>query len=89
MSVDNPATAAFKWPAANPPNPSKLQFLDVSMIREGPLGELLSVTSRLQQLKWFWSYHPDLKDRWVTDIIDLEKITADLSIVEETDRCGH
>jgi hypothetical protein len=78
-SIDNPVTT-FTWPAPHPPTPLRLQSLELSMIREGHLGELLSVTSRLQRLRWFWYYRPDLEDQWVTDIIDLEKITAGLFI---------
>jgi hypothetical protein len=45
-SIDNPITA-IEWPAAHPPNPAEPRSLEVSMIREGYLGHLLSLTSKL------------------------------------------
>ncbi|GAB1192899.1 hypothetical protein APSETT444_002098 [Aspergillus pseudonomiae] len=80
--VDNPAT--FMWPGVYPPNPSRLVSLDLTMLREGHLGQVLSATPRLRKLRWDWHYRPDLKDRFVTDIIDLDQIAADLSHVQET-----
>ncbi|GFF92050.1 hypothetical protein IFM61392_08016 [Aspergillus lentulus] len=81
--VDNP-TATFMWPGKYPPNPSKLASLDLKMLREGPLGQVLSVTQGLQKLQWEWYYRPDLKDHSVTDIINLDQIAADLSHVQAT-----
>ncbi|PLB36520.1 uncharacterized protein BDW47DRAFT_132712 [Aspergillus candidus] len=81
--VDNPSTA-FIWPGECPPNPSRLVSLDLTMLREGPLGQVLSVTRGLQKLRWDWYYRPDLQDRFVTDIIDLNQIAADLSHIQET-----
>jgi hypothetical protein len=49
--VDNPA-ATFMWPGKYPPNPSKLASLNLTMLREGPLGQVLSVTQVLQKLQW-------------------------------------
>ncbi|GAQ04048.1 hypothetical protein ALT_1369 [Aspergillus lentulus] len=81
--VDNP-TATFMWPGKYPPNPSKLVSLDLKMLREGPLGQVLAVTQGLRKLQWEWYYRPDLKDHSVTDIINLDQITADLSHVQAT-----
>lgn len=80
--VDNPAS--FKWPGKYPPNPLRLASLDLTMLREGHLGQVLSVTRGLRKLQWEWYYRPDLKDHFVTDIIDLDRIAADLSHVQET-----
>jgi hypothetical protein len=80
--VDNPVT--FIWPGRYPPNPLRLASLDVTMLREGHLGQVLSVTRGLRKLQWDWYYRPDLEDRFVTDIIDLDQIAADLSHVQET-----
>ncbi|GIK01850.1 hypothetical protein Aspvir_005891, partial [Aspergillus viridinutans] len=81
--VDNPA-ATFMWPGKYSPNPSKLASLDLTMLREGPLGQVLSVTRGLRKLQWDWYYRRDLKDHSVTDIINLDQIAADLSHVQET-----
>jgi hypothetical protein len=81
--VDNPA-ATFMWPRKYPPNPSKLASLDLTMLREGPLGQVLSVTRGLRKLQWDWYYREDLRDHSVTDIINLDQIAADLSHVQET-----
>ncbi|OGM49581.1 hypothetical protein ABOM_001750 [Aspergillus bombycis] len=80
--VDNPAT--FMWPGKYSPNPSRLISLDLTGLREGHLGKVLSVTQGLRELQWDWYYRPDLKDHFVTDIIDLDQIAADLSHVKET-----
>lgn len=80
--VDNPAT--FIWPGKYPPNPSSLTSLDLTILREGHLGQVLSATQGLQKLHWDWYYRPDLQDHFVTDIIDLDQIAADLSHVQET-----
>ncbi|CAG8092130.1 unnamed protein product [Penicillium salamii] len=82
LSIDNPTT--FTWTGRCPPNQSRLTSLDLSMMREGHLGQLLSVTQGLRKLKWFWAYHPEIKDKFVTDIIDLDLIIMDLSHIQET-----
>ena len=80
--LDNPTT--FIWPGKYPPNPSRLTSLDLTMLREGHLGEVLSVTRWLRELIWDWYYRPDLRDHSVTAIIDLDQIAADLSHVQKT-----
>lgn len=81
-SIDNPAT--FTWPAAHPPNPSRLTSLNLTMIREGHLGQVLSVARGLNKLRWDWYYRPDLEDSFVTDTFDFDQIAADLFHVRET-----
>lgn len=81
--IDNPA-ATFKWPGSDPPTPSKLISLDITMLREGHLGHVLSATRGLQKLQWDWYYRPDLRDQSVRNIIDLDQIALDLSHVQET-----
>ncbi|KGO53414.1 hypothetical protein PEX2_060210 [Penicillium expansum] len=80
--VDNPAT--FAWTGKSPPNPRGLTTLDLTMLRERHLGQVLSVTPRLQELKWDWYYRRDLRDDSVTDIINLDQIATGLSHVKET-----
>ncbi|KAK2761654.1 hypothetical protein FQN54_001482 [Arachnomyces sp. PD_36] len=79
--IDNPTT--FEWPAT-PPDSSTLESLDLTMIREGNLGQILSVTTGLKTLRWKWYYRDDLRDQFVTDIIDLDQIATELSHVRET-----
>lgn len=81
-SIDNPTT--FVWPAAHPPNSSLLASLELTMIREGHLGQVLSNARGLKELRWDWRYRPDLEDHFVTDIIDLDQIAEDLFHVRET-----
>ncbi|KAJ5499859.1 hypothetical protein N7453_008910 [Penicillium expansum] len=80
--VDNPPT--FIWPGKTLPNPSKLVSLDLTMLREGHLGQVLSTTPNLRKLKWDWYFRRDLQDEYVTDIIDLDQIAADLSHVRNS-----
>jgi hypothetical protein len=80
--VDNPAI--FAWTGKNPPNSRSLTTLDLTMLRERHLGQVLSVTPRLQKLEWDWNYRWDLADDSVTDIIDLNQIAMGLSHVKET-----
>lgn len=82
LSIDNPTY--FTWTGKGPPNPSKLTSLDLTIVREGHLGQLLSVTRGLRKLKWVWSYRPDIADNFVTDTIDLDQIAKDLSHIQET-----
>ncbi|CAG8371532.1 unnamed protein product [Penicillium salamii] len=82
LSIDNPTT--FTWTGKCPPSPSRLTSLDLTMMREGHLGQLLSVTRGLQKLKWVWTYRPEIEDRFVTDIVDLDQIVMDLSHIQET-----
>ena len=82
LSIDNPTT--FTWTGKFPPNPSTLISLDLTMVREGHLGQLLSVTRGLRKLKWYWLYRPDIADNFVTDTIDLDQIARDLSHIQET-----
>ncbi|KAL4891311.1 hypothetical protein BDV59DRAFT_183044 [Aspergillus ambiguus] len=80
--IDNPATLV--WPGEHRPNPSRLASLDLAMLREGHLGQVLSVTRGLRKLQWDWYYRPDLQDQFVTDIINLDQIAADLAHVQDT-----
>ncbi|KAJ5455927.1 uncharacterized protein N7458_004191 [Penicillium daleae] len=79
--IDNPVI--FEWPAVFTPSAQSLLSLDLTMIREGNLGKLLSVTPKLESLKWDWYYRPDLRDDSVTDIINLDQLAADLALVRE------
>lgn len=80
--VDNPPT--FKWPGKTLPNASKLVSLDLTMLREGPLAQVLSITPNLRKLKWDWYFRRDLQDEYVTDIIDLDQLAAGLSHVQNS-----
>ncbi|CDM28929.1 F-box domain, cyclin-like [Penicillium roqueforti FM164] len=80
--IDNPPT--FKWPGKTLPNPSKLISLDLTMLREGPLAQVLSTTPNLRKLKWDWYFRRDLQDEYVTDIIDLDQLAAGLSHVQNS-----
>jgi hypothetical protein len=80
--IDNPVI--FEWPTVSPPTAQSLLSLDLTMIRERDLGKLLSVTPRLESLKWDWYYRPDLRDDSVTDVINLDQIAADLAHVRDT-----
>jgi hypothetical protein len=80
--IDNLAT--FSWLVAHPPSPRSLESLNVSFVREGRLGKLLSVTQGLRKLQRFWVWREYLHGAFVTDIVDLEKIAADLSRVRGT-----
>ncbi|EEP82610.1 predicted protein [Uncinocarpus reesii 1704] len=80
--IDNPIN--FTWPAGNLPNPSGLKSLELLMIREGNLGQVLSVTTGLEKLAWEWYYRDDLMDHFVTDTFDFDLIAADLSHVRNT-----
>ncbi|PKX96893.1 uncharacterized protein P174DRAFT_457636 [Aspergillus novofumigatus IBT 16806] len=70
--INNPAT--FIWPGKYLLNLLRLTSLNLTMLREGHLSQVL--------LDWY--YRPDLKDHFITDIINLDKIAADLSHVQET-----
>jgi hypothetical protein len=82
LSIDNPTT--FNWTGKCPPNPLRLTSLDLTMVREGHLGQLLSVTRGLRELECYWLYRPDIADDFVTDTIDLDQIATDLSHIQET-----
>lgn len=80
--IDNPAY--FEWPGACFPASQSLRSLDLTMVREGNLGKILSATPKLKSLTWDWYYSPDLHDDFHTDIIDLDQLAADVTLVRET-----
>ncbi|KAL4878029.1 hypothetical protein BJY04DRAFT_221599 [Aspergillus karnatakaensis] len=82
LAIQNPKE--WIWPAAalSPPRPSKLTSLDLRIIREGCLGEVLAVTPNLQSLHWEWYYDEDVQDWIVKQTVDLDKIAAELSLVQ-------
>lgn len=81
-SIDNPIT--FSWPGEAPPAPTNLTSLELTVLREGHLGKLLSVTKNLRKLKWEWLLTPQAKRPGVKDIVDLAQIAADLSHVRHS-----
>ncbi|PLN78208.1 hypothetical protein BDW42DRAFT_175402 [Aspergillus taichungensis] len=81
-SMDNMEN--WTWPTPHAPVASKLTSLDLYTIREGCLGEILSVTKNLTALSWKWYYDTDVRDQFVTQILDLDKIGTALSHVQET-----
>jgi hypothetical protein len=80
--IDNPAS--FEWPGACIPASQSLRLLDLTMVREGNLGKILSATPKLKSLTWDWYYSPDLHDDFHSDIIDLDQLATDLNHVRET-----
>ncbi|KAI1496953.1 hypothetical protein F5X99DRAFT_398516 [Biscogniauxia marginata] len=79
-SIDNPAT--FTWPATYPPDPTNLSSLDLTIIREGSLGHVLSATRGLKALSWDLFRRDE--DNFHADRIDLDQIIIDLSHVQST-----
>lgn len=69
------------WPGGFAPSPTKIRFLDLTGLKEGQLGQILSITPTLQKLRW---------QRWCLcgrpegDVVDLDQIATDLSHVKDT-----
>lgn len=83
IDVENPT--AFSWPTTHPPSNSSISLLSLLYVRERFLGDLLSVTKKLDRFEWEWMYTPELNDGQVqTPIIDLRRIDKALSHVRET-----
>lgn len=81
-SINNLAT--FSWPLTHQPSLPNLRSLELDTIREPNLSQLLMVADQLQSFKWEWYYDPDLNDHAFTPIIDLPRITAAISHVQNT-----
>ncbi|RYP40843.1 hypothetical protein DL769_011704 [Monosporascus sp. CRB-8-3] len=81
-SVLNPVP--FEWPTPRPPEPARLVSLDLTQIREGNLGRVLSVANRLKTLRWECFYRPDLENDVVKPVINLDQIASDISRCEST-----
>lgn len=81
-SIQNPAK--WEWPAPHAPVSSQLKSLDLITIREGYLGEILSVTKNLETLCWQWYYDPSVEDDFITQIVDLDQIVTALFHVQGT-----
>ncbi|KAK5659313.1 hypothetical protein OQA88_1406 [Cercophora sp. LCS_1] len=88
VRLDNPLS--FSWPAAAAPPCNNLTSMKLSGIREGPLGQLLRATKRLQVLDWEWWYDPHADhdrdedgeaQRINTPLVALDQIAADLGRV--------
>ncbi|KAI5924064.1 hypothetical protein F4810DRAFT_665501 [Camillea tinctor] len=75
---------ALTWPAQHAPEPICIESLDLEMIREGPLGKLLSVTKNLKMLHWNWYHMANGGDQFTTPLINLDQISADLAHVRHT-----
>lgn len=81
VEVDNPVI--FSWPT-HKPSPSNITVLDLEILREGLLGRILAVTENLKTLRWQWLYESSLSDEFNNHVIDLDQITTDLSLVQDT-----
>ena len=81
-SIQNPDKWA--WPALHAPIASNLKSLDLTIIREGCLGEILAVTKNLETLRWKWYYDAGVEDNFITQTVDLDQIAAELSHVQGT-----
>ncbi|KAM7206957.1 hypothetical protein V8F33_000056 [Rhypophila sp. PSN 637] len=69
------------------PMPTSLKTLELDLIREGRLGQILKVAkvANLTSLRWTWFYDQALHDnKYMTNIIDMDQIAADLSHVSQT-----
>lgn len=80
-TVENPAPNDFAWPAQWRPSPSNLTSLDLSHIREGDLGRILSTTPALSTLRWECVHQEDGSK---AKMIDLDQIAEDLCHVRGT-----
>ncbi|RFU77697.1 hypothetical protein TARUN_4531 [Trichoderma arundinaceum] len=81
VEVDN--TGLFAWPTYTS-NPSNLTSLDLRILREGHLGRILATTGNLKTLKWQWGYEPNLRNKFNSNVINLDQIVIDLSLVQGT-----
>ncbi|KAH9885677.1 putative NRPS-like enzyme [Xylariomycetidae sp. FL2044] len=77
LSIDNGYDCA--WPAQHPPRPTSIRSLDVSGIREGDLGHLLSVVMGLQTLRRQWLYDEFADYQMNRHMFDFDLVQADLS----------
>lgn len=69
------------WPGGFAPSPTKIRFLDLTGLKEGQLGQILSITPTLQKLRWKrWCLH----GRPEGEVVDLDQIATDLSHVKDT-----
>ncbi|KAM7223205.1 hypothetical protein V8F06_001418 [Rhypophila decipiens] len=69
------------------PMPTKLKSLELSLIREGRLGQILKVAkvANLTSLVWMWCYEPLIRDdEYMTSVIDIDQMAADLSHASRT-----
>ena len=90
VAIENPERGkkkALVWPGRHEPVVANLTHLDVTIMKEGHLGRLLSATPALKTLRWVWVYH--LRDSvhrafaWSTTL-NLDQVAKDLSLVRDT-----
>lgn len=84
ISVSIRSSAAFKWPIAFLPGPSKLKSLELLSIPEAHLIDILSVTKSPEKLSWKWYYDYGLDDEFNKPIVNLGQISSALSQVPPT-----
>ena len=84
LSVSIGSPAYFSWPAPWRPDGSNIRSLDLHYIRNGHLGQILSVTPKLEKLEWEWYYCEDSLDELLNPIINLDTIMQDLAHVKNT-----
>ncbi|RJE18279.1 hypothetical protein PHISCL_09383 [Aspergillus sclerotialis] len=84
MSVSIKSSAAFEWPVAYLPEPSRLTSLHLTSVREAHLSDMLQVTKNLRKLSWEWYYDYGLDDEFNKPIVYLDHIDSALSHVPPT-----
>jgi hypothetical protein len=84
ISASVRSSAAFKWPTAHLPDPTRLKSLHLTCIRDARLTDILSATQSLQQLSWEWYYDHGLYDEFNKPIVDLDQIATALSHIPPT-----
>lgn len=80
-NVDN--AAIFAWPIYAP-NPSNITSLNLMILRKSYLGRILATTENLKTLKWQWAYEPNFQSEINNNVINLDQIVKDLSLVQDT-----
>ncbi|OAG06206.1 uncharacterized protein CC84DRAFT_1164522 [Paraphaeosphaeria sporulosa] len=78
----NPESLPFSWPTG-PPELAYLTSLSLIHVRHDFLGQILERTRVLKKLRWVWSHTPYL-DPLNTDILDLDRLTGALLVVQNT-----
>jgi hypothetical protein len=81
ITIDLSLPGDFSWPGGFAPSPTKIRLLNLTGLKEGHLGQILSITPILQNLRW---QRRVCCRRSEVDVVDLDQMATDLSYVKDT-----
>jgi hypothetical protein len=74
--------STFEWPGERPP-PTKIRTLVLEALGEENLGDILSLTPKIQKLVWIHWYSNKVRGNFSSPVIDCDTVIEALSLVQD------